>query len=103
MLDPSAYLEDGLSELIREFGIVEKDALSRYNQIIHLVSLSVLNSDLYQKFVSSNPHRVENVDEARGQEEGILQAWRNHPNRVVLSGKMSVNMKRVMNIIESCI
>lgn len=103
MLDPSAYLEDGLSELIREFGIVEKDALSRYNQIIHLVSLSVLNPDLYQKFVSSNPHRIETVDEARRQEEGTILAWRNHPNRVILSGKMSVNIKKVMSIIESCI
>ena len=101
MLDPSAYLENGLSELIREFGVIEKDALSRYNQIIHLVSLSVLNPNLYLKFVSSNPHRVETVAEAKKQEAGTIQAWEKHPNRIVLAENIENSMKKIFKIIET--
>lgn len=100
MLDPSAYLEGGLSELIREFGVNEKEALSRYDQVVHLASLSVLCSELYAKFVSTNPHRVESVDEARKQEEGTLQAWKNHPNRIILSGTMGANMRQIKRIMD---
>ena len=100
ILDPSAYLEKGLSELIREFGVVEKDALSRYNQIIHLVSLSLLNPDLYLKFASSNPYRIETVAEARKQEAGTIQAWKNHLNRVILAEDLEKNMNEILKIIE---
>jgi predicted ATPase len=103
ILDPSAYLKGGLNELVQEFGVNEKKALMRYDQIIHLVSLSVLRPDLYDKFVSTNPHRIETIYQARKQEKGSLNAWKNHPNRIVLSREMKDNMKRVLEIVESSV
>lgn len=100
MLDPSAYLKGGLNELVQEFGINEEKSLMRYDQIIHLVSLSVLNPKLYNKFVSTNPHRIETVLEAREQEEGSLNAWKNHHNRIILSGELKENMKRILEIVK---
>lgn len=103
MLDPSAYLKGGLDELIREFGVNEKEALIRYYQVIHFVSLSVLNPNLYDEFVSTNLHRIETVHEAREQEEGSFNAYKNHPNRIIFSGEMKDNMKKVLEIVESYI
>ncbi|EKE15668.1 MAG: hypothetical protein ACD_11C00115G0008 [uncultured bacterium] len=103
MLDPSAYLKDGLTELAREFGVNEKETLSRYDQIIHLVSLSVSNPALYEKFVSTNPHRIESIEEARKQEAGTIQAWKNHPNRTILSGEISTSMEKIFGITETYI
>jgi predicted ATPase len=103
LLDPSAYLKDGLMELTREFGVNEREALSRYNQIIHLVSLSVLNPALYEKFVSTNPHRIESIEEARKQEASTIQAWKNHPNRVILAEEISASMKKIFEITEAYI
>ncbi|PJA87896.1 MAG: hypothetical protein CO140_01810 [Candidatus Moranbacteria bacterium CG_4_9_14_3_um_filter_40_7] len=103
LLDPSAYLKDGLVELTREFGINEGEALSRYDQIIHLVSLSVLNPALYEKFASTNPHRIESIKEARKQEAGTIQAWKSHPNRVILAGEMNASMKKIFEITEAYI
>lgn len=99
MLDPAAYLEGGLKELIKNFGVNEEKSLMRYSKIIHLASLSVLNPDLYEEFFLSNPYRVETINEAREQEKGLLKAWRNHPNRVILSGSMNSNVLCVKNII----
>jgi predicted ATPase len=99
MLDPAAYLKNGLSELTQKFNVNEKEMLLRYDKVIHLVSLSVLNKGLYNKFSSSNPYRVENVNEAKKQEEGTLKAWKNHSNRVILSGSMDSNFKNVLKII----
>ncbi|MFP4515114.1 MAG: AAA family ATPase [Parcubacteria group bacterium] len=101
MLDPAAYLEGGLSELIKQFGVNEKQALMRYNQVIHLVSLSVLNPSLYNHFVSTNPYRVETLSEAQKQEHGTLDAWKNHHNRIIFSNNIKDNMKKVLEIVQS--
>ena len=103
LLDPSAYLEEGLSELVREFGVNVRETLLRYNKVIHLVSLSVLNPDLYDKFVASNPHRIETVEEAKKQEAGSIQAWENHPDRIILTEDIDVNTRQIITIIEDYI
>jgi predicted ATPase len=99
MLDPAAYLEGGLEELTKNFGVNEEAALKRYDKIVHLVSLSALNPDLYEEFSSSNPYRIESAEEAKKQEEGSLSAWNNHPDRVILSGSINSNILHIKDII----
>jgi CYTH domain-containing protein len=56
----------------------------RYKAAIFLRSLAYDQPDLYEKLKSGNPHRRENVDEARIMDEKTLQAWVGHPHLRIL-------------------
>lgn len=98
--DGAAYLLGGMKELEEITGCSEEAMLSAYQTVLHLPSSAVRG--VYDK--ASNPHRFEEAGAALELEGRILEAWRNHPNRIILD--MSHKADRVaqgLQIITSMI
>lgn len=81
LADGAAYLPGGLNELSELIGYSKSSILGRYDFVIHLTS-SVTHSSGYQKH--TNVHRFEEAEEARKLEERTLEAWADHPKRLIL-------------------
>ena len=83
LLDGAAYLPGGVRELEEITGQNEQLMLSNYNAVIHLISSAAHNA--YDK--QSNPHRFEEATAAMELDARVMNAWDNHPNRIVLEEK----------------
>jgi predicted ATPase len=78
VVDGSAYWP-GPGDFWREVGMTREQAISRYDAVIHMRSPDGPNGYGHQ-----NPLRTETAAEARVIDERILDAWRGHPNRMVV-------------------
>ncbi len=70
--------------------------IKRYDWVLHLDTADV---DFYD---GSNPIRTESHDEALQLNAKVLQAWRDHPRRIVISSKFDFlsKMKKAISVIE---
>jgi predicted ATPase len=78
LVDSAAYWP-GPDEIWPSVGMARKDALSRYDAVIHLRV-----PDAAQGYGHQNPLRVESPEEAAVIDERILRAWDGHPRRFVI-------------------
>jgi len=100
ILDIAAYLEGGLDEFKSKYQVDPDELCRRYDTVIHLESLSTLNSNMYVEMFSTNPHRIEPLERAQSVEGRMQEVWSIHPNRHVIS-ESSIDriFDRVLQII----
>ncbi|MCK4539760.1 ATP-binding protein [Candidatus Parcubacteria bacterium] len=99
ILDGAAYLAGGVAEFCQRFRVDENNALSQYETVIHLESLSTLNPDLYMDLITTNPNRFEPLEQAQGRELNLRHAWAQHPKRIHLAGKLNKSAERTLEIV----
>lgn len=100
IIDGAAYLPNGIFDLESMTGLTEEEMLRRYNTVLHLASTAISGS--YDK--QSNPHRFEEAEEALKLEDMTLEAWQNHPSRIILKDadkqiKISKGLSYIKNLI----
>jgi predicted ATPase len=83
-MDGAAYLPaEAWKQLLDELRLEEAHLLEqRYDSIIHLVTAAIGAEDWYG--AHTNSVRYESLQEARGVDERLRQAWRGHPNLHVI-------------------
>lgn len=83
-VDICAYLmpKDWLATLSALGGLTTSDLISRYHQVIHLVTAADGAESFYQ--LSNNTARTESPKDARVIDRRIQAAWSQHPHLVVL-------------------
>ncbi|GEM_PF-470155 len=84
LLDGAAYLGKGLQFFLEYFKLDLAEVHARYDAVIHLESIAVSNPDLYLKLKATNPARYESVGEAVNRDAAIKQAWKEHPNWILI-------------------
>ena len=100
LMDSEAYLRNAC----RKSNIDPQQALARYDRVIHLESLATAWPSEYEKKVSSNPCRYENLHQARALELATRHAWAKHPHhRIVLNGTdiLDVVTKTMVELMNS--
>lgn len=91
LLDGAAYLEGAVGEFVRRFNLSERQALLRYDRVIHLQSLAAGRPELYGK--GGNEARFEPVAEALRLEQATFQVWAGHPHRVFVAAGNTIAEK----------
>jgi len=97
--DVIAHSNQGLSAFCRQFGLNEIQLLGRYDLVIHLPSLAVIDPLKY--YQPHSGYRYASLTRAKKIEIKIRQVWENHPNRVVFLGSLEERKKAVIDIIDS--
>jgi len=90
IFDNAAYCSGGVNELVDRYD-VSFDDFSRYDLVIHLESMATSSPEKYSN--RGNACRWELVDEAKQKEEQIREAWKDHPNRVMILGYKKLGNK----------
>jgi hypothetical protein len=83
-MDGSAYIPaEAWQRLLDELGVTEAHLCEqRYDAVIHLVTAAIGAEHSYG--TGTNAVRYETLEEARGVDERLRQAWRSHPNLRVI-------------------
>ncbi len=81
-VDGAAYLDKGVDEFERFFGVKIEGEYARYDLVI---CLDVPPPDIYEKIKSNNSARSEDYSAARKLGDKIKEVWQNHPNFVFIS------------------
>lgn len=85
LLDGAAYFPGGLTAFLETIAFPLEQVHQRYHAVWHVPSLAVTHPTRHSK--ASNPHRRENVAEARDAEFRIAHVWSTHPRWVRLNGE----------------
>ncbi|MEZ6041885.1 MAG: ATP-binding protein [Planctomycetaceae bacterium] len=91
LLDGAAYTPGGVSEFQQRHRIDPKDAMQRYDVVIHLESLATADPARYGR--SNNDHRFEPLEQAQRLEYAVRDAWAAHPRRIFVKGCHGVDGK----------
>jgi nicotinamide riboside kinase len=101
-LDSAAYWpENSEIDFLSCLKTTEAKEISRYDWVLHLDTASV------EDFDRSNPVRLENHNQALELNQKILNAWKNHPQRIVITNhrdflsKVTIARDAIQNILES--
>lgn len=98
LLDGAAYLDGEVEELEELTGQTQAEMLGRYQAVIHLPTTALVAE--YDRF--SNPHRLEEAEEAIQLEAKTLEAWKAHPNRRIISEiSKEARLQRVIGTVLS--
>ncbi len=102
IIDNRAYLtEEQFQETLRNENLKEANVLSRYDMIIHMVSAAIGKEEFYTTL--NNSARTETAEEAARSDRLTLNAWRNHPNLVVVNNDtlFEGKIQKVKNAVRS--
>lgn len=107
LMDIAAHLPGKMEQFCKRYNVTEQEILNRYDVVIHLVSLAVLNPVKYMEVAErrwGNTY-LSSLERAIELEESILEAWRNHPNLHIVDGNGDLEIKksRVIEIINKSI
>jgi len=91
LLDGAAYTPGGLPDFCRLYGVDEAAAYKRYSAVIHLESVATADPEKYGK--TDNESRFEPVERAAEVEHAMREAWKNHPRRLIISGRRGIEGK----------
>ena len=90
--DDLAYVgEDAFSEILKEFNINIEDMNARYDLVVHLVTSAKGKEEAYT--YSNNSARYESIEDARKMDDLALDAYKNHPNRVIIDNETDFELK----------
>lgn len=87
-VDGAAYWPDGADGYWTAVETTRGEQLARYDAVIHLRTPSVP-----QEYDHSNPSRLEDLTTARLIDERILEAWADHPHRIVIDAELDFETK----------
>ena len=92
LLDNESYVgHDDYCKILEDFDINYDEINSRYDMVVHLVTSAKGKEDAYSN--SNNMARYETIDQARAMDDTALEAWKNHPNRVVIGNETDFEVK----------
>ena len=90
--DDLSYVgEDAFREILKEFNIKIEEMNSRYDMVVHLVTSAKGKEEAYT--YSNNSARYESIEDARKMDDLALDAWKDHPNRVVIGNETDFEVK----------
>jgi predicted ATPase len=98
VLDGAAYLPPAAwAEVLHELGLREPELLGRYDAVIHLVTAAYGAEGHYGTV--TNAVRYESLEEARGVDDRLRQAWRDHPRQRMIDNATGLEekMRRVLH------
>lgn len=96
LLDIAAHLPGGMSQFCKRYKVTEQEILNRYDVVIHLTSLAVIDPVEYQKIASlrwGNSY-FGSLEHTIQIEKSILEIYENHPNRFIINGDGDVEKKK---------
>lgn len=92
LLDNESYVgHENYCKILEGFDINYEDLNSRYDMVVHLVTSAKGKEDAYSK--SNNAARYETIDQARAMDDAALEAWKDHPNRVIIGNETDFEIK----------
>lgn len=92
LLDNESYVgHEDYCKILKDFDIKYEELNDRYDMVVHLVTSAKGKEDAYSS--SNNAARYENVEQARNIDDTALEAWKNHPNRVVIGNETDFEVK----------
>ena len=100
VLDHFIYMNPEEQKLISdELGIDKNGMYSKYDMIIHMLSVASELPSLYE----NNDYRSEDVSEAKRLDDLIGDIWRSHPDyiRIGCEKEFDVKLNKLINIIEN--
>ena len=90
--DDLAYVgEEAFAEILKEFNLTIDELYSRYDFVIHLVTSAKGKEEAYT--YANNAARYESIEDARKMDDLALDAYKNHPNRVVIDNETDFELK----------
>ena len=90
--DDLAYVgEEAFAEILKEFDIKIPEMNSRYDMVIHLVTSAKGAEEAYT--YANNSARYETIEQARTMDDLALNAYKDHPNRVVIGNETDFEVK----------
>ena len=92
LFDNLAYVgEEAYAEILSEFDITLDRVNERYDMIVHLVTSAKGKEEAYT--YANNSARYETIDMARVMDDNALEAWKDHPNRVIIGNETDFEIK----------
>ena len=90
--DDLAYVgEEAFTEILKEFNIKVSEMNDRYDMVIHLVTSAKGAEEAYT--FANNAARYETIEQARTMDDLALDAYKDHPNRVVIGNETDFEVK----------
>ena len=90
--DDLAYVgEEAFKDILKEFNIKIDEMNSRYDMIVHLVTSAKGKEEAYT--YANNSARYESIEDARKMDDLALDAYKNHPNRIVIDNETDFELK----------
>lgn len=90
--DDLSYVgEDAFREILKEFDIKVEEMNDRYDMVVHLVTSAKGKEEAYT--YANNSARYESIDDARRIDDAALDAWKEHPNRVIIGNETDFEVK----------
>jgi len=97
IFDDMAYVgEKAFREILKEFDMVPEEINERYDMVVHLVTSAKGKEEAYT--FANNAARYETIDEARTMDDMALEAWKTHPNRVIIGNETIFEIKMIKAI-----
>ena len=92
LLDDMSYVgEEAFRQILKEFNIKLEEINDRYDMVVHLVTSAKGKEEAYT--YSNNAARYETIEEARAADDQALEAWKDHPNRVIIGNETEFDTK----------
>ena len=100
IMDNRGYIGDVLfDEFLKQRNISASEILTRYDLVIHLVTAAIGKEEYYTTL--NNNARMESLEQARIQDRKIMEAWRNHPNLIIVGNDTLFEEKKLK--VKNCI
>ena len=83
-IEPAVYVGYSvLSDILQTYNKNIITVRDSYDLVLHLTTTAKGAEEYYT--IDNNETRTENIEEARKLDDKLLQLWKNHPNRVIIS------------------
>lgn len=79
-------------EIIEQYNLTYEDILNSYDGIMHLETVAKKYPELYT--VENNVARMNNIDSAIERDNRLLDAYKSHPNRIIISSYKNLSEKK---------
>ena len=90
--DDLSYVgEEAFREILKEFNVKIEEMNDRYDMVVHLVSSAKGKEEAYT--YANNSARYESIEDARKMDDLALEAYKNHPNRVIIGNETDFEVK----------
>ena len=80
-------------DIVSNYGLTYDTILNSYNGVIHLETVAKKFPELYT--TSNNSARKSDVNEAVNRDNRLIEAYKDHPNRVIISSYRNLDEKRI--------